>query len=288
MDADYAAKREENKMPKKSWFSGFFVLLLVLVLLPQPAATQAQDGGTASAGAGIGLSNFVLAQFSNYLGISPVLTASEVELGANRPFDVSYRFNGLDLRTDPLSCDSRVMTDDEIITNGLVGYRYLITLQGRTYEFRTDAAGKQLIRCYFGEAIDFNGTPRGVGALITGEQATNAAMQHASTYLGLESVVTIEKIEADAEDIPFSNWRWDSFVYLDASLNCPAANTTYDVRDTFAFRVQLTIGGRYLDYRVRGDGQQIILCRGGRPDASSIGLTTGQISTQNDTTTTTN
>jgi hypothetical protein len=67
-------------------------------------------------------------------------------------------------------------------------------------------------------------------------------------------------------------YYWTPFVYLDASLGCPQRGFTYDVRDTFAFRVQVSVAGRYFDYRVRGDGAQVIWCRGGVPDETSIGL----------------
>jgi hypothetical protein len=253
---------------------GVLVLVLITAILfsaaPQPTPTVAQEGGAST----LGLTNYILLLFSNYVGISPQLTAAELELGdLDRPFSARYSFRGLDLRDAPLSCDSRVMGEDEVITNGRVGYRYLITLQGRTYEFRTNLTGSQVIRCYYGEPIDFNGSPRGIGATVSGDTATNAAMRHAQGYLGLDSPITVALVNEPNEGTPRTFYQWFPWVYLNASLACPARGFTYDVRDTFAFRVILNVQGRYLDYRVRGDGNVVLLCRGGRPDDSSIGLT---------------
>lgn len=250
----------------------FVVIVLVIPLLyvDRPRISQAQDGGAGS----IGLTNYVLLLFSNYVGISPSLTAGELELGElNRPFRASYRFAGLDLREAPLSCDSRVMEDEETITNGRIGYRYLITLQGRTYEFRTNATGSQIIRCYYGEEIAFNGNPRGIGVTLSGEGAVNVAMRHAQSYLDLAAPITVELANNPNENTPRTFYQWFPWVYLDASLACPARGFDYDVRDTFAFRVILNVQGRYLDYRVRGDGNVVLLCQGGRPNDASIGLT---------------
>jgi hypothetical protein len=261
-----------------------FLLALIAALILNALPTHAPSA--AQSGAGAGLTNFVLLRFSNYVGVSPPLTAPELELGdLNRPFSASYRFNGLDLTTAPLSCDSRVMDDDEIITNGRVGYRYLITLQRRIYEFRTNLTGSQLIRCYFGEPIDFNGNPRGIGTTLSGEQAVNVAMRHAQGYLGLDQTITVELANNPNENTPRTFYQWFPWVYLDESLLCPARGFTYDVRDTFAFRVLLTINGRFLDYRVRGDGNVVLLCQGGRPNDASIGLTIDRFGDEANTTT---
>jgi len=260
-------------------FSLALVIVLVFSALPTPSPSEAQSG------AGAGLSNFILLRFSNYVGVSPPLTAAELELGdLNRPFSASYRFNGLDLTSEPLSCDSRILDDDEIITNGQVGYRYLITMQGRTYEFRTNLTGSQLIRCYFGEPIDFNGNPRGIGTTLSGEQAVNVAMRHAQSYLELDQTISVELANNPNEDTPLTFYQWFPWVYLDASLLCPARGFTYDVRDTFAFRILLTINGRFLDYRVRGDGNVVLLCQGGRPNDTSIGLSIDRFGDDTDTT----
>ena len=262
---------------------GLLVIVLVIAIFfsatPQSTPTMAQEDGAST----LGLTNYILLLFSNYAGVSPQLTAAELELGElNRPFSARYRFSGLDLRSAPLSCDSRVMDEDEVITNGRIGYRYLITLQGRTYEFRTNLTGSQVIRCYYGKPIDFNGSPRGIGTTISGDAATNAAMRHAQGYLALDSAISVELANDPAENTPRTFYQWFPWVYLDSSLACPARGFTYDVRDTFAYRVILNVQGRYLDYRVRGDGNVVILCRGGRPDDSSIGLTTNRFEVTND------
>lgn len=253
------------------------ILLMSMVLMALPVASPepvAAQGG----GANFLLTNYVLYNFSNYAGISPALTASEIELGnPTRPFEASYTVAGLDLREVPLSCDSPVLEEGELIFDGRIGYRYWITLQGRTYEFRVNLAATELIRCYYGEPIDFDGTPRGIGATITGDQATNLAFAHAQNYLGLEVPISTDKANNPDDDTPYLVYRWDSYMYLDASLACPQFRAQYDVRDTFAFRVKLTVGGRFLDYRVRGDGAVVLLCQSGRPNTSSIGIELGQI-----------
>lgn len=253
---------------------GLLILLvsMLLVGLPtdQPQSAEAQ--------ASYLLTNYVLYNFSNYAGISPVLTASELELGnPNRPFEAGYTVAGLDLRQDPLSCSSPVLDEGELITNGQVGYRYLITLSNFTYEFRINLAGTQLIRCYYGRQIDFNGAPRGIGTTISGDRATDLAFTHAQNYLGLDVPVSTAKANDPDEDTPYLYYRWNSYMYLDASLACPQYGAQYDVRDTFAFRVILNVAGYYFDYRVRGDGAVVLLCQGGRPNTSSIGLELGQI-----------
>lgn len=259
----------------------FLILILVLSIVgmalptssPQPAAAQ---GGTG--GASFLLTNFVLYNFSNYAGVSPVLTASEIELGnPNRPFDASYTVNALDLREVDLSCDSPSLEEGEQIYDGRIGYRYLITLQGRIYEFRVNLAANNLIRCYFGKEIDFDGTPRGIGATISGDQASDLAFAHAQNYLGLDVPINTNKANNPDDDTPYLVYRWDTYLYLDGSLGCPQYGKQYDVRDTFAFRVQLTVGSRYLDYRVRGDGAVALLCIYGRPHSTSIGLGLNQL-----------
>ena len=253
------------------------ILLLSMVLVALPASNPepvAAQGG----GASYLLTNYVLYNFSNYAGVSPALTASEIELGnPTRPFDASYTVAGLDLREAPLSCDSPILEEGELIFDGRIGYRYLITLQGRIYEFRVNIAATELIRCYYGKLIDFDGSPRGIGATITGDQATDLAFAHAQNYLALDVPISTALANNPNDDTPYLVYRWDTYLYLDASLACPQYGAKYDVRDTFAFRVQLTVGRRYLDYRVRGDGAVVLLCQYGRPNSTSIGIELGQI-----------
>lgn len=245
------------------------VLLMAALISPISAAPKSVSAQ------GPTTSDRVLAAFSNYIGINPVLTAAELEFeGAEeRRFPVSFRFTGLDLRTGGLSCDSRVMAADERIVGGEVGFRYLITLNGLTYELRTNFFGTRIIRCFFGEEIDFDPLPRGIGPSITGEEATRVAMRHLSGYLQLERPITIEEADEPLEDSPRVFYRWSApVVFGDASLGCPLRGATYDVRDTLGWRVTLTVNGRVYPYRVRMDGNVVLLCFGGRPDPSSIGL----------------
>jgi hypothetical protein len=98
-------------------------------------------------------------------------------------------------------------------------------------------------------------------------------MSHLSTYLDLERPITITEADEPLEDSPRVFYRWSApIVYNDASLGCPLSGATYDVRDTLAWRVTLTVNGRVYPYRVRMDGNVVLLCFSGRPDASSIGL----------------
>lgn len=253
-------------------------IALVVGLVPQ---ANHQPFAPKRAEAQASIINQVLYEFSNYVGISPPLYTAELDLGElNRPFVASYEFQGLDLRDGPVSCASRIMADDETII-GSVGFRVLITLNGRRYEFRTNVNASPVIRCYNGQPMDWNGSPRGIGATIDGTSATNIAMRHLSGFLELGQTITVALADdppeadddPDTEDFPRVFYRWLSVVYNDASLGCPqGGGVTYDVRDTLAYRVTLTVNGWVYGYRVRADGNVVLLCRGGRPDASSIGL----------------
>lgn len=242
------------------------VMLLIASVLPvHPRQAAAQSGSVA---------DIILIQFSYYVGINPPLTAAELELGElNRPFFAEYDIDPVDLRSTSLNCTAPVLPDEQTVVDASsIGWRVIITLQNRTYEFRANFGGSVVIRCVNGQQIDFNGTARGIGTTISGEAATEAAMNHLSGQLDV-GTITIERAENPAEDDPRVFYRWNPFVYLDASLGCPVAGVDYDVRDTFAYNVTLTVNGRRYNYRVRGDGGQVILCVGGRPDTSSIGIT---------------
>ncbi len=241
------------------------VAVTVSVFPPKMQNVQAQGGFAA---------DNILIQFSYYLGINPVLTAAELDRGElNRPFFAEYEINPIDLRGTSLSCSAPVLPNDQTIVDAVaIGWQVIITLQNRTYQFRSNFGGSAVIRCVGGEQIDFNGTPRGIGTTISGEAATTAAMNHLSGQLDV-GTITIERAENPGEEDPRVFYRWNAFVYLDASLGCPASNIDYDVRDTFAYNVNLTVNGRRYNYRVRGDGGQVIWCRSGRPDTTSIGIT---------------
>lgn len=248
-------------MLRKILLTGLAVMIAV-GLLPT-RWVQAQSGSVA---------DIVLIQFSYYVGISPPLTAGEMDRGElDRPFAAEYRIDPVDLRSAPLSCTSPVLPDEEIVV-GVVGWRVQITMQGRFYEFRTNYGGSVVIRCVNGQPLDFNGSARGIGATISGESATTAAMNHLSGQLDV-GTITIERAENPGEDDPRVFYNWRPVVYADASLGCPVRGVDYDVRDTFAYNVNLTVNGRRYNYRIRGDGGQVIWCVGGRPDQSSLGIT---------------
>lgn len=267
--------------PRK-WISRLLILVVTIGLVAAFAPqSNHQSFAPRRAEAQASIINQVLYEFSNYVGINPPLYTAELDLGElNRPFEASYEFQGLDLRDGPVSCDSRIMADDETII-GSVGFRVIVTLNGRRYEFRTNLNASPVIRCFNGEPIDWNGSSRGIGTTIDGTSATDIAMRHLSGYLELGTTITValaeDPPEADddpeTEDFPLVYYRWLSVVYNDASLGCPqGGGVTYDVRDTLAYRITLTVNGRVYSYRVRSDGNVALLCLGGRPHSSSIGL----------------
>lgn len=251
-------------------FKRILLIMLALIILVSLIPTRVQQADAQSGS----VADIILVQFSYYIGISPPLTAAELDLGEpNRPFFAEYDIDPIDLRGISLSCDAPVLPDDQTLVDAVaIGWRVLITLQNRSYEFRSNFGGSAIIRCFNGEPIDFNGTARGIGATISGEAATTAAMNHLSGQLDV-GTISIERAENPGEEDPRVFYRWNPFVYLDASLGCPVRNVEYDVRDTFAYNVTLTVNGLRYNYRVRGDGGQVLWCRSGRPDATSIGIT---------------
>lgn len=268
--------------PRK-WILRLLILVVTIGLVAAYAPdSNHQPFAPHRAEAQASIINQVLYEFSNYVGINPPLYTAELDLGElNRPFEAGYEFQGLDLRDGPVSCSSRILDDNEEII-GSVGFRVLITLNGRRYEFRTNLNASPVIRCYNGQEMDWNGASRGIGTTIDGTSATNIAMRHLSSYLELGQTITVDLAEnppeadddPDTEDFPRVFYRWLSVVYNDASLGCPqGGGVTYDVRDTLAYRITLTVNGWVYSYRVRSDGNVVLLCRGGRADASSIGLT---------------
>ncbi len=248
-------------MLKKLLFAALVLVGLASLYPVQPSTAQSGSVG-----------DIVLIQFSTYVGINPPLTAAELDRGEiDRPFFAEYNIDPVDLRTAPLSCTSPILPDEEIVV-GVIGWRVQIELQNRFYEFRTNYGGSVVIRCVGGQQIDFNATGRGIGTTISGEAATTAAMNHLSGQLDV-GTITIERAENPGEDDPRVLYNWRPWVYPDASLGCALSGVDYDVRDTFGYNVNLTVNGRRYNYRVRGDGGQVIWCVGGRPDTSSIGIT---------------
>lgn len=110
------------------------------------------------------------------------------------------------------------------------------------------------------------------GNVVSARARVNQAMAHLSAYLELDTVISLERIEADDEDIPFVRYSWSPVNYTFASMGCPEAGVTYPEREVAAYRVFISTLGRTYDYRVSAEGNVVILCFGGRPHSSSIGL----------------
>jgi hypothetical protein len=112
----------------------------------------------------------------------------------------------------------------------------------------------------------------------TARQRVNQAMAHLSGYLGLETTISLELIEADDENIPFVSYTWNPFTYTTSAMGCPAAGVDYERREVPAYRVLITVRGfGTYDYRVSQDGAAVLLCLFGGPEATSPGrdLSTG-------------
>ncbi|MFP4323307.1 MAG: hypothetical protein ACLFTK_12710, partial [Anaerolineales bacterium] len=252
---------------------GGLLAALGLAALPQPASAQAT------------VEDAVFRTVSRELGISPAPTRAQLELGSDDlPFPMSYETSGLDLNPSNgvPTCDARVLGTDEFI-QGWVGYqvsvRVLSNGPDRSYTFRTNGNGTQIIRCAGGQEVgmDFGGSA-GVGAALSGWDLTDRAMQHLSGFLDLSPAITRADVDRSAEDPDFeypyrARYRWDSWLYTNSQLNCPARNGTWTNGDTAAYRIILTVNGRSYQYRSTLDGSTLILCLGGRADPSSLGIT---------------
>lgn len=108
---------------------------------------------------------------------------------------------------------------------------------------------------------------------LQGLQRVDQAMANLSSYLELETPISVALISADDENIPFTSYTFDPVVYTTASLGCPAAGQTYADRRVNAYRILITVRGYgTFDYRATNDGSVLIFCRGGRPHSSSVGL----------------
>lgn len=108
---------------------------------------------------------------------------------------------------------------------------------------------------------------------LLGATRTEQAMAHLSTYLELETPISIQRIEDDDENIPYVTYSFTPVTYLTSAMGCPAAGITYDTREVPAYRILITAYGYgTYDYRVDADGRAVILCRGGGPNETSIGL----------------
>lgn len=108
---------------------------------------------------------------------------------------------------------------------------------------------------------------------LLGATRTEQAMAHLSTYLELETPITIARIEDDDENIPYVTYSFTPVTYLTSGMGCPAAGVTYETREVPAYRILITVYGYgTYDYRVDAAGRAVILCRGGGPNETSIGL----------------
>jgi len=228
----------------------------------------------------------VFAVVGQNIGMLPMPTKGEIDRGLDDsyPLTIGYRKVGLDLNATSgvPQCDSRVMGDEELII-GWFGFRIVVTVAGRSYEFRTDASGRNIIRCSGGRQVDLNfGAPASRGATRSGWDITDQAMTHLTNYLGLSPAITRAAVDAAAEarrnreenDYPHRvSYRWDSAVFSNSALNCPGRGQSFNTGPAAGYRVSLSVNGRNYQYRSSLDGAVLILCLGGRADPSSLGVT---------------
>jgi hypothetical protein len=251
--------------------------VLVFTGLPPGTEPKAQAQGT--------VVNQVLAIISQNLGIFPAPTQGQLDLGDdNLAVPMSYTYSGLDLNPSNgvLGCDSRVMGDEES-TIGYFGFRVIVNVQGRRYEFRTNGSGNQIIRCSGGRQVDTNfGAPASRGSTRSGWDVTDQAMRHLSNWLELEVPVTRQAVDdayearQNGEENNFPHrvsYRWSSRIFTNSALNCPASGGTWTNGDSAGYLITLTVNGLAYQYRTSLDGAVIILCRGGRADPTSQGVT---------------
>lgn len=99
------------------------------------------------------------------------------------------------------------------------------------------------------------------------------ALTHVSGYLGLDPFITLAGINSNQEDIPYTSYTFTPVIYTSASLGCAAPGVTYADRNVTAYRILITVRGvGTFDYRSTSDGSVLILCLGGDPHTSSVGL----------------
>ncbi len=259
-------------------------LLLGLVLVVGLAGTRQPLSAQGT------VEDAVFRTIARELGISPVPTRAQLELGSDDlAFPLRYETDGLDLNASQgvPTCEARVLDDEEFIT-GWVGYQVQVRVisngPDRTYNFRTNGSGTQIIRCVGGQEADMDfGASPGVGAARSGWDLTDQAMQQLSGYLDLSPALTREDVDRTGEDPDFeypynARYRWDSWLYTNSALNCPARNGTWTNGDIAGYRIILTVNGRSYQYRATLDGSTLILCLGGRADPSSRGIAVSESS----------
>lgn len=99
------------------------------------------------------------------------------------------------------------------------------------------------------------------------------ALAHVSGYLGLETAITLAGMDANLEEIPYTSYTFDPVIYTSSSMGCPEGGRTYVDRSVSAYRILITVRGvGTFDYRATPDGSVLIMCVGGDPHVSSIGL----------------
>ncbi|HLA42932.1 MAG TPA: hypothetical protein VJZ27_05825, partial [Aggregatilineales bacterium] len=250
------------------------VLLVLSPLLSQPASAQAS------------VEDQVFAIVARNLGILPAPTKGQLDSGnlGDYPFPISYRTHGLDLNpsTGAPQCDSRVLGDEEVII-GWFGFRIVVTVQGRRYEFRTNSTGGLIIRCSGGQEVSMDfGAAASRGNFRSGWDVTDQAMRHLTGYLALETAITREAVDAayqarlngEENNFPYRvSYRWDSRIFTNSVLNCPASGGTWTNGDAAGYLMTISVDGRSYQYRASPDGSVLILCLGGRADTSSQGVT---------------
>lgn len=249
---------------KLSRLTIIFTLIAVLLggVSPQPA--QAQDSVISQ----------VVGLVMRNIGINPAPTKGQLDSGnVNLPFEIAYEFNGLDLREESLSCTAPILGDDEIVI-GRIGWRVLVTVSGRRYEFRTDAGGGNIIRCINrSEAGTSFGAATATGATLSGDAVSDRALAHLQGYLGSEFELSVANAEEPpVEDYPRVFYRWSTTIFDNSALECPASGGTFTEGDVAGFFVTLTVDGRVYRYRANADGSVLVLCISGRADPASIGV----------------
>lgn len=255
-----------------NWIRWIIAVAMIAVLLPVHTASQPVEAqGT--------VEDIIFAVLARNLGFSPPPTKGAVDRGEDLTWPLSYRTAGLDLNgTGGVpSCSARVLAEGETI-RGFYGFRIRVSIQGRTYEFRTNSGGGDIIRCSGGRQVDLNfGAAPPVGAVRTGDEVTDAAMRHLSGYLGLSPIVTLADVRAfldgETEEYPYRvAWNWGSRMYTNGALNCPASGQTYSDGDMVGYQLFITVDGRTYQYRASSDASILILCLGTGPDPSSLGV----------------
>lgn len=90
------------------------------------------------------------------------------------------------------------------------------------------------------------------------------AMGHLSNYL--DRTIT--------RDSHF--WQWAERVWDNEAMGCPVPGKNYEPQTVRGYRIRITVDDTVYDYRSTSDGSILLLCIGGQPDPTSIGVDTIQ------------